>query len=195
MYTRRHHASYIQSRHRSWTKIRSQREIFFCLFVYTLCTNPASGEILHRVILKECRWRQDCCAGALTSDRAASIVSWNPGQSDGGGGCGGDSETRLVGRDWGRDPKSKPLNNTRVKVSYTSHQMKNIRRYIFGVHTLTYSYLALKGWQWLCQSPVCWWPCRCSNQNPQLWQSVAPESHWTEWDVVHLETLGWLYPR
>lgn len=60
---------------------------------------------------------------------------------------------------------------------------------------LPVSYLALKGWLWWCRNPVCWWPCRCSNQNPQLWQSAAPASHWTEWVAVRLEILGWLYPH
>lgn len=38
-------------------------------------------------------------AEPLTSDGAAAVVSRYPGQGDGGGGCGGDGQPRLVRRD------------------------------------------------------------------------------------------------
>lgn len=42
-----------------------------------------------------------CCVWVclLTSDGAASVVSWYPGEGDGGGGGGGDGQTWLIWRD------------------------------------------------------------------------------------------------
>lgn len=66
----------------------------------------------------------ECCYSLLTSDRAAPVVPWNPGQGDGRGRGFGDSEAGLVRGDCETKPPTlsgKGMEGPNMKVLALPH--------------------------------------------------------------------------